>query len=81
MCLIKEIPTSTMKVGMNGYYFEYNGRYNMQSHLSQIYVEMKWSKNDWKFEDWKCHLEFRYMVEDGSHKSEHIEHGGKVVIE
>jgi hypothetical protein len=53
----------------------------MQSHLSQIYVETKWSENDLKFDDWKCHLEFRHMVEDGSHKGERIEHGGKVVIE
>lgn len=52
----------------------------MQSHLSQIYVETKWSENDLKFNDWKCHLEFRHMVEDGSHKGECIEHGGKVVI-
>jgi hypothetical protein len=34
-----------------------------------------------KFEDWKFHLKFRYMVDDGSHKSERIEHGGRVVVE
>jgi hypothetical protein len=53
----------------------------MQSHLIQIYVETKWNKNDWKIEDWKCHLEFRHMAEVGSHKGERIEHGGKEVIE
>jgi hypothetical protein len=37
-------------------------------------------QNDWEIEDWKCHLEFRHMVEDGSHKGECIEHGGMVVI-
>jgi hypothetical protein len=53
----------------------------MQSHLSRIYVEMEWSSNDWEIEAWKCHLEFKHMLENGSHKGGCIEHGGRVVIE
>jgi len=51
----------------------------MQSHLSGIYVEMKWNENDWKIENWKCHLEFRHMVKVGSHKGQCIKHGGREV--
>jgi hypothetical protein len=53
----------------------------MESKINNVItfeLNLCWNEMNWEYreiKDWKCHLKFRHMVEERSHKSEH---GGRM---